>query len=161
MGRDMYMHIVKDGQIIKKDIFDGRNSEWFSNMSEEGWDDEYDFLNIKYGISPKANKDIFTGTEEDKKYYNFYYVSVKDFCDWFINYRPDMRAAWVSTYDKWRIENKGYIPEDPAHYLSKDDVIEDMHFVEYINKYDCSLWLYEYLMNNNIDMEADITYWIG
>ena len=100
----------------------------------------------------------------DERYLNKYYfdhrsVKVHDFLDWFTTYHPEIEAGWVTTYDRWRIFNKGYIPENPQHYLHEDDVMEDMHFVEYENPYDCSKWLYNYLIDNKVPDEADITYW--
>ena len=39
MGMDIHMHLVKDGEYVKKNIHDGRNREWFANLQDEGWDD--------------------------------------------------------------------------------------------------------------------------
>ena len=155
------MYIVKDNEVIADNIFDGRNSEWFGNLQDEGWDDTYDNLPIVHGISSKAPKTskFDMSLLREKSYYGFYHIIVKYFKDWFEKYRPDKKAGWATTYEKWKIENKGYIPEDLPISLSKDDVIEDMHFVEYENKYDCSKWLYNYLIENDIDDNADITYW--
>lgn len=157
MGVDIHMSIVKDKEILAKDIFDGRNSEWFNNLQGRGWDSEYDKLPISTGFPENCSerlvkyKDIFG-------YYGFYYISVKDFCEWFLKYRPDIDAGWVSTYDKWRIEKKGYIPEDPQHYLDKEDNVNDMHWVEFENIYDCSKWLFDYLVSNKIPDDANIVY---
>lgn len=85
-------------------------------------------------------------------------MKVSLFKAWFLAYRPDKDAAWVNTYDKWRIENKNYVPEDPKHYLDKDDDIRDMHFIEFEDEYNCSRWLYNYLEDNDIPLTADIVY---
>ena len=33
MGVDIHMFVIKDNEILKDDMFDGRNSEWFNNLS--------------------------------------------------------------------------------------------------------------------------------
>lgn len=159
MGMDISMYIVKDGKYVEKNIFDGRNREWFQNLQNEGWDDCYNNLDIIFGISPQAPTELNIEKMQRNGYFGFYHIKVKRFKEWFRKYRPDRDAGWVSTYDKWRIENKGYVPNDVAHFLSADDNIEDMHFVEIINPYDCSAWLYRYLIEHDIDDNADITYW--
>ena len=156
MGMDIHMALVKNNEYVKEDIFDGRNSDWFNNMAGNGWDDVYDKLPMNYGLSEQ------TPAEYEEKYkdwcFNYRYINVKDFKEWFQKYRPDIDAGWVSTYDKWRIEKKGYIPEDIFHYLPEDANLADMHFIEVINQYDCSAWLFTYLVDNNIDDDVDIVY---
>lgn len=152
------MHIVKDNVYIKEDIFDGRNTEWFRNMMQQGGSDEYDYLPIRYGLSPKAPKSLNQEKLAKDGYFGFYHIQVKAFLDWFCKYRPDMDAGWVTTYDKWRAENKGYTPE-LMYTLPEDARIEDMHFITITNSYDCSTWLYQYLKKNRINKNADITYW--
>ena len=158
MGVDIHMYICKEKKIIAEDIFDGRNSEWFANLQNEGWDDEYSHLPNEYGFGNHAPEEIINKYSNEIGYYGFYHMNVKDFMEWFQKYQPDKDAGWVSTYDKWRMENKEYIPEELYHELPKDARIEDMHFVEFIKPYDCSKWLYYYLVNNKIDKEADIVY---
>lgn len=159
MGMDIHMHLVQNGQYIKKNIFDRRDREWFSNLSGEGDDFEYNELSFYYGISPQSPKEINPEELIKKGYFNLFYINVKDFKEWFEKYRPDIDAGWVTTYDKWRIENKNYVPEYINHYLDKEDNINNMHFITITNPYDSSAWLYQYLIENEIPDEADITYW--
>jgi hypothetical protein len=159
MGKDIHLSILSaEGEILKQEIFDGRNSNWFDNMCGNGCDSEYDYLYIYYGFPENASEDFVKRYEDEGSYFDRHYINVQDFYNWFLKYRPDLDAGWVSTYDKWRIEKKGYIPEDPIHYLEAKDNINDMHFVEFENKYDCSRWLYNYLINNNIPASANIVY---
>lgn len=159
MGVDIHMDILHNGEVIKKDIFDGRNSEWFNNLQpDRGWDDEYGLLNICYGYPDETPEDYIKRYEDKRTYFGRHYIKVQDFVEWFWTYRPDKKAGWVTTYDKWRIENKGYIPEDLPTCLYKDDIIEDMHFITYENRWDCSKWLVEYLMGNEIPVDAYIVY---
>lgn len=157
---DIHMHIVNNGEIIRDDIFDGRNSEWFNNLQNRGYDFEYKDLPTEWGISPQAPPEFMDYQEKDY-YFGFFYVSVKKYKEWFIKYRPDKDAGYVSTYDKWRMENKNYVPYDTPSDLStiEEYMRGDMHFVEYEKEYDSSRWLYEYLIDNNIPEDADITYW--
>lgn len=157
------MSIVKDNKFIKRDIFKGRNSEWFGNLQGNGWEDEYDHFPSVRGIPEIVPEEIKKNFDKADDYgdYDFHYVIAGAFCEWFNKYRPDLKAGWVSTYDKWRIEKKGYIPENPQHYLEPEDRIEDMQFVEYQDKYDCSLWLYNYLLDNEIYADAVIVYYFN
>jgi hypothetical protein len=158
MGVDIHMSIIDKGEIIAKEIFDGRNSEWFQNLQGEGWDDEYSYLPIGYGFPEDAPKDFVEKYDDRRSYYGHCYVKVADFMKWFADYRPDLHAGWVNTYDKWRMENKHWIPDDLPHSLDKDDNPNDWHFVEYQNIYDCSRWLYQYLCDNKIHDDAWIVY---
>lgn len=159
MGMDIHIHIVKNGEYVVKNIYTGRNSDWFDNMMGNGYDDCYNYLDLIFGISPQAPKNLDAKELSKKGYFDFFYVSVKNFKNWFKQYRPDISAGWVSTYDKWRIEHKGYIPEYMAYTLTKEDILEDMHFVEVTNPYDPSAFIYSFLIENDIDDNADITYW--
>lgn len=159
MGMDIHLFIVKDKEYLGKEIFDGRNSEWFHNMMQKGWNEVYDHLPVKYEVSEQAPNEIDEQKLAEDLYFGFRTVNVGDYRNWFIKYKPNKDAGWVSTYDKWRIENQGYIIEDIPHYLSSDDNINDMHFIEVENHYDCSKWLFEYLEEHNIPNDADITYW--
>ena len=152
------MFIVKQKECLAKEIFDGRNSEWFSNLQQDGWNNIYDHLPIQCGFSPDAPDEFEEKYKDKLGYYGFNYIKVSDFKEWFVKYRPDIDAGWVTTYEKWRIEKKGYVPEDLCHYLSEDDDIRDMHFVEVENKYDCSKWLYDYLKDHDIPNDATIWY---
>lgn len=158
MGMDIHMNITREGEFVARDIFDGRNREWFNNLQGDGWDDVYDELPRMYGFSDEAPAELSQRYKKEDGYFGFYHVNVADFKVWFEKYRPDKDAGWVSTYDKWRIENKGYIPEDMMHYIPEDARIEDLHFVEVVNKYDCSNWLYNYLIDHNIPGDAEIEY---
>lgn len=146
MGVDIHMHIMtKDGQILKHDIFEGKDSEWFDNISRDGYcyDDDYDdFPFCEPPIVPQTIKDEY----EKLDGYNLCCVSVTDFSDWFSEYKPHYKAGWVTTYDKWRMDKKHYIPEELP--IRKPDDGDDWEFVEYINKYDNSYWLYRFLGEN-------------
>ena len=159
MGVDIHMHIIdKDGKVLAKEIFDGRNSDWFNNLQGCGWDEEYDYFPAYSGLPENCAKEIksFMG---EIGYYGFCDMTIRDYRNWFNKYRPDIKAGWVSTYDKWRMERKHYIPEDLPISLSPEDNKDDMHFVEYENIHDCSKWLYNYLEKNDFPMDAHIVYY--
>ena len=167
MGVDITMHIVKNGEFIKNDIFDGRNYEWFDNISGRNITDvSYEHYPANHGVIRDASVipnewiDLYDYCEENY-YYGFRYISVKDFRDWYIKYSPHIQAGWVTKYVKFLMDYKGYQPElgvDLFHYLSEGDIIEDMVWVTYENTYDCSKWLYRYLGENCIDNDAYIVY---
>ena len=164
MGVDIHMSIIdKEGNYLEKDVFDGgRNSEWFANLQKDGWDDEYDHLPIHFGIPEKVPEKIQKDFDKPlgEGYYGFYYITVKGFKNWYENYKPDLKAGWASTYDKWRIEKKHYMPERGLpQYLHEEYNKEDIHFVEYIDYYDCSRWLYQHLRKNKFSDDAYIVYY--
>ena len=159
MGTDIFMYLVKDNKIVKDDIYKGRDSEWFQNLQGDGWDDIYDELTRHYGVSPQAPLSLAKKANE-AYHFDRIYMSVKDFKDWFTQYKPHLKAGWVTTYDKWNYETRGAIP-DEKRFLDKEDNINDYHFIEYTDEFDKNLWLYNYLVDNNIEDDVDITYWFG
>ena len=161
MGVDIHMNIVKDNKTIAEEIFDGRNSTWFNQLNHQK--DEYEFLHMKYGISPQAPKEFDEDKLKKDGYYGFKYFTVKDYLSWFKRTRPDTHAGWLTTYEKWLYEKKGITPDvgDLRHTIYKDEVIseEDLHFVTIVDEYDCSRWLYRYLIDNKINKKAHVTFW--
>ena len=86
------------------------------------------------------------------------YLKLK-FLDWFEHTRPDIDAGWVSTYDKWLYETKGIVP-DLSHYLEEDANPYDYHFIEVVNPWDSSAWLYNFIKNqSNAAPEDYIVYY--
>lgn len=154
MGVDIHTYIVKDKKIIAKNLYDGRNSEWFNNLQGRGSDPEYDHLFTDYGLSPQAPDELNEKYSKGDGYYGFYYISVGEFKNWYEKYKPYLKAGWASTWDAWAIKNKGYIPEYLSHYKSEEEDI----FIEYENLYEPSTCIYEYFVNNKIDDDADFQF---
>ena len=154
------MYITYKGQIIAEDIFDGRNSEWFNNLQQQYCDNEYDYLNTRYGFSNDAPTDFRERFNDPGTYYGHHNILVKDFAEWFEKYRPDLDAGWFSTYDRWRIEHKGWTPDPDwvKHELEEGDNPNDYGFIEFENEYDCSRWLYNYIQDKKISYNATINY---
>lgn len=158
MGVDIHMALVRnDGKILIKDVYDGRNSEWFSNLQRNGLNDEYYSLPDKPGIpefAPAFIKEDYEGAPQNG-YYGFAYMSFQDYAKWYEEYKPQFDAGWVSTYDKWRMEKKGYIPEDVLHYFPEDANPVDLHFIEFTNPYDPNTCVinavYKYFLENEED----------
>ncbi len=165
MGVDIHMGIAsRDGKYIYDEIFDGRNYEWFGNISGDvrGMTGEvYQNFPRNSGIPDNAPKELVkVYNEERDTFYGFNYVKVADFLAWFSKVRPDTDAGWVTTYDKWLYEKKGIEPEI-KHYLSDEDNINDFHFIEVEDKWDCSKWLYDFLAEHgeSINVEDYIVYY--
>ena len=158
MGVDIHMFICREGEILKDDIFCGRNSEWFSNLQQQSWGNEYDYLIIRYGFSSNAPVELTARFNDPGTFYGHHNIEVKEFKRWFVTYRPDLDAGWFSTYDHWRMKHKGWTPDVVKHYLEEGENPLDYRFVEFENKYNCSRWLYDYLVDNNIPEDATIEY---
>ena len=153
MGVDIHMSIIsKDGEVRCSDIFDGRNSEWFGNISGDYNSEFYQNYPMRYDIPDKV-PDGIRQAQEDGGYYDFRHVNVGEFLDWYIEARPDVDAGWVSTYDKWLYEKKHIVPE-LSHWLDEDANPYDYHFIEVENPWDCSRWLYEYITSRD-DIKSD------
>lgn len=155
IGVDVHIYIVKDKKIIGENLYDGRNSEWFRNL-EYGEDFEYEKFQWykEYDFSNQCPDNFIEKYKNEYGYYGFFYISVKDFKDWYNTTKPWKKAGWVSTYDAWAIKNKGYVPDYLPRYKSED---EDQ-FIEYIDEYEPSSCIYDYLIDkkNNIPDDADI-----
>lgn len=165
MGKDMTMHIVdKDYNLLTTDekykygIYDGRNSEWFSNLEGDGFDNEYDYLPIE---NFHWRDEIFVKNEslrpymdkDNNGYFNFRTMRVGKFKEWFEKYRPDLDAGWVTQYDKWAFERKSIDIEDRVRrYPSKEEIEGDaLVFIEYEKKYENSVWLYNFVKDYEDD----------
>lgn len=152
MGTNIHMSIVtQDGNFRHRNIFNGRNSEWFDNLQNRGCSSIYDeFPNIGGlpDIIPEEIKNAYDAPKEDYCYYGFYHIVVEDFCKWFDKVRPDIDAGWLSTYEKWLYDTKGIIPKNIPHYLDSKCNPHDYHFVEITNPYDCSNWLNQFIKDN-------------
>lgn len=136
MGVDIYMSLIdKDGNLIMDNLYDTRNYDWFDNMSGSMCDFEYSYLPTECGLPGKVPEKIKEIYEKRKEwgYTDFRYINVSDYFNWFKEYRPELKAGWVSTYDKWRIERKHWIPESDQVLFSLDEVVNknDYHFIEY------------------------------
>lgn len=155
MGRDIHIHVVKDGKKLTDDLFDGRNSEWFDNMAGRGYDDEYDHLPVEYGMCPEADED-FKSLENEQGYFDFRYIKVKDFIDWYNKYLPCLHAGYFSEYDIWRMKYKGYIPEDAPTVPCPEEGATI--FSSYKDPYDCSTHIRNALVKPDIPDDAYLCY---
>lgn len=157
MGVDIHTYIVKDGNLIAKDIYTGRNSRWFDNINDRAIDPEYNHFPAKYGLPENLPDEAKTDTEYC---YGFNHIKVGDFIEWFKKYRPHVKAGWAHKYDVWAYENKGYILDvDELIRYPEPDEIAGLEFVTVENKYEPSLYLFNYFYENKIDMEAYFVYW--
>lgn len=161
MGKDIHMFVLDDvrNEILKEEIFEGRNSEWFSNISGDGWDQEYDYLPIKYGMPEEAPKKFQCLYEHAKQnfYFDFRYFTVGEFKTWYEKYKPALKAGWASVYEEWKYKNKNICPKDLP--TIKPDDNDEYVFMEYEDNYDCSKWLYEYIKENHFLNNVIIFYY--
>ena len=151
MGMDIWVHVVnKNGEYIKKDLFDGRNSMWFGKINHE--EDEYAYVPWIYNhdadfipvdIKEDFNSKDYTGL------FGFKAVKVADLLNWYDKYRPDIDAGWIRRYDKWRWENKAIAPEDVYHYFDDSMNINDWVWVENLPKEDEYIKIIIDQINNN------------
>lgn len=158
MGKDIHMFIVYKGNIIKSNIYTGRNSSWFRNLCGYADLNEYNYLPIVFGWGELAPQELSKRYTKERGYFDHCHIKVKFFKEWFEKCRPDIQAGWATTYEVWAIKNKGYNPGYLPTALTEDMIIEDMQFIEYSNTEDNSSWLYDFLIENKINDNADIIY---
>lgn len=154
------MHIVKDGEIIAEDIYDGRNSEWFRNLQRNGNSDLYDSLPLGYGIPKECPKSIEEDYSTNDYYYGFHYIKVQDYINWYRTQSPELEAGWVSRYDAWQLSiGREIIPDEYYHRLPEDCNENDWIFMSWTNPYCQDTWLFEYLCDNKIATDAYLIYY--
>lgn len=138
------MSIIRDGEYVKKEIFDGRDSEWFDNLCGKGWDNVYDILPVEDGLPDLCPEQI----REDKMengYFCFRWIPVVDMIKWLEDKKPWIDAGWATTYEKWNYETRGIIDKDGLPHFKPNDNNEPYYFIQYEKRYDCSKWLFDYL----------------
>lgn len=149
MGADIHMYLIDNkGNIINDNLYDERNYHWFDNITEKSPDPEYKHYPAHYGLPkdikiPKKIEDAYI----KNCYYNFYYMKLKDYVDWFLQYKPQIRAGYFTEYDKWLIENKGYIPDE-------DEVITNVEAIEHPELY--MFMVYENIYNPDKNIVSNI-----
>lgn len=162
MGIDITMHIIKNKEILHENIFEGRNYTWFDNISRQSGrsDSEYRYFPSYYGkkFQEQIPYNILKDIESDT-YYGDNIVKVKDFIEWYKKYQPNLHAGWVTRYEAWLYEEKGIAPEDSYQRLPQDEPIRDMVFIEYEDIYDCSRWLYNFIIGEKVPKDAYIIYY--
>lgn len=121
-----------------------RADELAKNLSGQGWNIAYDFLpyiDSAPKLIPENERHLLV---ETLHYYDFRCINIKDYFDWFRKYCPCTDAGWVTTYEKWLYDTKNIVPE-VSHYLDKDAVKEDTHFIEVMDDEEPGYWLYTHL----------------
>ena len=81
MGMDIHMSIINGDHYLQKEIFEGRNSEWFNNLMDRGNDPEYEYLPTHSGRPEECPEDIKDNYKLPAKegYFGFNYITVEDF----------------------------------------------------------------------------------
>ena len=138
MGMDIHIYLINKNASLVKPLYQGRNRDWFENLLGRGYEDEYKHLKTHpmhdlpdgYVLPDYIEKDYYDSTNTNN-YFGFSWLYAKDYYDWFYKHRPDKKAGWVTTYEKWALKNKGQVPEEVKLSLDKGDIVEDMVFVEY------------------------------
>lgn len=154
MGIDIHMHILDPtGKIVEKDIFTGRDSEWFNNISRKGYDPCYEDFPSFVGVPENSCDEIQEAYNTKDTYYDFFYVDALKFKSWMRLRKPHTDAGWVTTYSAWLYEKKDIVPE-LWYTLDPECNINDMKFIEVINEYDKSLWLFNFLLDNHYFKEG-------
>ena len=157
MGMDIHTYICdEDGVVQHKDIWEGRNSDFFANLSGKGYDRAYDKLPVEYGLSKNLEAEL---SEDEKKYcFDFRHIQVGKFIEWFEKYRPDVTAGWCTKFEAWLYKTKGIAPEELSERLYEDDIVEDREFIVVEKVYDCARDLYDFFKDYEINPNYYLNY---
>lgn len=147
MSVDITMKIVdKNGKTVVNNICEGiRNRIWFDNLSHCS-DRLYENFPVKYGLIDKL--DDVENTLKVAGHYDFRYISLKDFLNWYNKTKPEIIAAWVRKYDAFLYTNKGIPVEDYSLYLPDDARIEDFVWLEFQRSDDFCYLIYKDIVSN-------------
>ena len=163
MGMDIHTYIVdENGKIKYTDLYEGRNSEWFADLTERAEHNmAYANWNPDYGLSKNFDpntdpKYINCKIDEDirKWCFDFRNIKVGDFIKWYKKSKPYIEAGWCTKYEAWLYHNKGVVPDYLAKELSEYDIVADREFIEVNNPYDPATVIYNFIMEHE-DIEDD------
>lgn len=121
MGADIHIHAFKRNEILATDMAHGmRNYEWFDALSGANptdFDESYIFfpdscnrIDVKE-ICPKMDE-IIENDINSGGFYGLNIYSLRDLIVWAESYKPNLKAGWVTRWEKWAYENKIF------HFLS-------------------------------------------
>ena len=143
MGVDLHMHIIdRKGNFLAKNLFEGeRDYDWFDALQGSEAVDSFKRLPFSNGIPEELKDKIFSSEEEEKSYYGFGYITIKDFYNWFWRNRPDHNAYWTTKRQAWLYQTKKIVPSLQLYYLGgaleeSGCPIEDMVFIDVIDEED-------------------------
>ena len=169
MGVDIHMFVIKDNEILKDDMFDGRNSEWFNNLSGTSISDPTYHELCRHSGWKNINcpeelyKEYCEPQEGDNICYFYGHTAIKvgDFLDWFYDYCPDKKAGYAPRYIAWLASEKNIMPsnDDVRQYVSKAEIEEeDLVWFEYTDKYEPSIDIAEQINNFQCPRDAWIIF---
>lgn len=153
MGMDIHCFLVdKDNKVVKSNLFDGRNSEMFRIMScpYDTYEFEYRHFPARYLSKDDLPEEL---NEEAECCFGFHYATIDDILKWWHTYRPDMRGAWVSLSDAYRIGKAVDVPVDEGDFdvydnkpIENPDNYTFLHYIRY-TYFD---WLIEFIINTEL-----------
>lgn len=171
MGMDIHTYIVdKTGKIKYKDLYEGRNSEWFADLTKRAeYNMAYMNFNPNYGLSkgfdpntdPEYANDECDNEDHDvmKWCFDFRNIKVKDFVKWYKKSKPYRNAGWCTKYEAWLYKEKGIIPEELATRLYDDDIVTDKEFIVVNNPWDPATVIYNFIKkHHNIKLDDYFNY---
>ena len=135
MGTDIHAYVInrKTGEYTQ--ILGGfRNSNFFNTL-QGNCDSNVIYAELPYGANrysfgdlPKAIQDKY----REVGGYGLNIMEVSDYIRWFDNTKPHLDAGWCTKREEWEYKTRDIIPE-LSYCLSRDDVIEDMSFIEVVD----------------------------
>lgn len=134
MGVDITMMVVNHknlSEVIMEDLYTGRNYDFFSILQDR---EEVSFP-CHNGLPEEMTEGEMFDLWKSGNYYDFHYITIKDFLQWINDYKPYLDAGWVTKYDAWQYNTRRIIPE-LYHYCPDSAVAGEYEFIEVYDKYD-------------------------
>ena len=133
MGTDIHAYVInrKTGEYTQ--VLGGgfRNYDFF-NLLQGNCDSNVIYAELPYGADrysfgdlPKAIQDKY----REVSGYGLNIMGVSDYIRWLDNTKPYLDAGWCTKREEWEYKTRNIIPE-LSYFLSRDDVVEDMSFIE-------------------------------
>lgn len=146
MGTDIHFFAIKKdtGEMLGRDLYEGRNYEWFDKLSGNTRETEYDYLDSHYDLPDVCAEEI---VKEYEDCYGGRHITASEFIKWYENYKPYSDAGWVTVRDSWLYYNKGIVP-DLYHNLPDDYPVENYKFIEITNVWEPSNKIYNWICEN-------------
>lgn len=155
MGTDIHTYVVSEGKTLASNLFDGRNSEWFTKILQE--EDEYALLPWQHQLDERIPQEFISLPREDPAYFfGFKFVKISDLFTWFNTYHPDLDAGWVrkKTFWEYKVKHVPISEDDVFDYLNDGATAEDWVFLEFPAFNDCMDCIIKQIADiSNLDKE--------
>lgn len=138
MGTDIHAYVINKRTNEYVPILTGgyRNYDFFNKL--QGRIDVMDVDVLPLGVNDYFYDNLPKGIKDAREAvgggYGLEFMSVQLFNIWCLNNKPEKDAGWCTKYEAWLYRTRRIVPE-LYHALDRDDIIQDMEFIEVTDEY--------------------------